>query len=102
MTGSIHVVNIFCSFQIKNKKLPRNKWYPGDSNDSKILRKTLIQKKFRHLLLLSGTGKVQTDKTGNKSKQLQLKSQILTEMYENIGTFPKISIIYDIHDPWDP
>ena len=54
------------------------------------------------MLLLSGTGKVQTDKTGNKSKQLQLKSQILTEMYENIGTFPKISIIYDIHDPWDP
>ena len=54
------------------------------------------------MLLLSGTGKVQTDKTGNKSKQLQLKSQILTEMYENIGTFPKISVIYDIHDPWDP
>ena len=47
MTGSIHVVNIFCSFQIKNKKLPRNKWYPGDSNDSKILRKTLIQKKIQ-------------------------------------------------------
>ena len=23
-------------------------------------------------------------------------------MYENIGIFPKISIIYEIHDPWTP